>query len=46
MIRKRRATKYHDKYGPTVLCLGLLGAVGVAFGVRWGGGGWNGGLKG
>ncbi|KAH0565774.1 hypothetical protein GP486_000819 [Trichoglossum hirsutum] len=26
-IEKRRAARYHDKYGPTLLCLGLLAAV-------------------
>ncbi|KAL8715976.1 MAG: hypothetical protein Q9220_000643 [cf. Caloplaca sp. 1 TL-2023] len=26
MIKKRRAVKYHDSWGPTALCLGLLGA--------------------
>jgi hypothetical protein len=31
MIRKRRAVRYHDKYGPTALCLGLLAAVMVNF---------------
>ena len=46
MIRSRRAVTYHDKIGPTALCIGLAAAVGVSFGVRWGGGGWNGGLKG
>ncbi|OCL14674.1 SPX-domain-containing protein [Glonium stellatum] len=46
MIRTRRAVTYHDKIGPTVLCVGLAAAVGVSFGMRWGGGGWNGGLRG
>ena len=46
MIRKRRAVTYHDKWGPTLLCVGLLVAVGVSFGFRLGGGGWKGGLKG
>lgn len=35
-IRNRRAVTYHDKYGPTLLCLGLFGAVAVAFGMRFG----------
>lgn len=34
MIRKRRAVRYHDWFGPSVLCLGLLGAVAVNFGLR------------
>ena len=34
MIRKRRAVRYHDWLGPSVLCLGLFGAVGVNFGLR------------
>ncbi|KZF22342.1 SPX-domain-containing protein [Xylona heveae TC161] len=34
-IRKRRATgSYHDKYGPTALCVGLFAAVAVSFGLR------------
>lgn len=36
MIRGRRAVRYHDKWGPTFLCVGLLGAVAVSFGVRVG----------
>lgn len=36
MIRARRAVRYHDRYGPTALCLGLLVAVAVNFGVRLG----------
>ncbi|KAF2495587.1 SPX-domain-containing protein [Lophium mytilinum] len=46
MIRKRRAVTYHDKIGPTVLCIGLFAAVAVSFGVRFAGGEWKGGLKG
>ncbi|KAF2115539.1 VTC domain-containing protein [Lophiotrema nucula] len=46
MIRKRRAVTYHDKWGPSLLCLGLLTAVAVSFGFRLGKGGWEGGLKG
>jgi uncharacterized membrane protein YidH (DUF202 family) len=45
-IRERRAVTYHDKYGPTILCLGLFGAVAVSFGFRFGKGGWEGGIKG
>lgn len=45
-IRNRRAVRYHDKYGPTVLCLGLLVAVVISFGLRFGNpDGWKGGLK-
>ncbi|KAG8629171.1 hypothetical protein KVT40_003036 [Elsinoe batatas] len=44
-IRKRRAVSYHDKIGPTVLCFGLLAAVGVSFGFRLDKGS-HGGLKG
>ena len=40
MIRGRRAVRYHDRWGPTVLCVGLLAAVAVNFGVRLGQGGW------
>ncbi|KAF2007677.1 SPX-domain-containing protein [Amniculicola lignicola CBS 123094] len=46
MIRKRRAVTYHDKWGPSLLCAGLAGAVGISFGFRIFGGGWQGGLKG
>ncbi|PVI07498.1 SPX-domain-containing protein [Periconia macrospinosa] len=45
MIRKRRAVTYHDRIGPTLLCLGLLAAVAVTFGFRLAKGG-EGGLKG
>ncbi|PSN64467.1 SPX-domain-containing protein [Corynespora cassiicola Philippines] len=45
MIRKRRAVTYHDKWGPTLLCLGLLIAVAISFGFRLGKGGYDGGLK-
>ena len=38
-IRERRAARYYDKWGPTVLCLGLAAAVGISFGVRVTGGG-------
>ncbi|KAH7064366.1 VTC domain-containing protein [Paraphoma chrysanthemicola] len=45
-IRERRAVTYHDKWGPTLLCLGLFLAVSVSFGYRFGKGGIGGGLKG
>ncbi|CBX95988.1 similar to vacuolar transporter chaperone (Vtc4) [Plenodomus lingam JN3] len=45
-IRERRAVVYHDKWGPTLLCLGLFAAVSVSFGYRFGKGGIEGGLKG
>ncbi len=45
-IRERRAVVYHDKWGPTVLCVGLFAAVAVSFGYRFGKGGFDGGLKG
>ena len=38
-IRERRAVRYHDRWGPTGLCVGLLGAVIVNFAVRFGGSG-------
>ena len=34
MIRGRRAVRYHDKWGPSLLCLGLAAAVAVSFGIR------------
>lgn len=34
MIRGRRAVRYHDKWGPSFLCLGLAAAVAISFGVR------------
>ena len=34
MLKARRSVRYHDKWGPTVLCLGLLVAVAVNFGLR------------
>ena len=46
MIRNRRAVTYHDRVGPTLLCLGLFAAVAVSFGYRLGVGGFEGGLKG
>ncbi|KAF2711572.1 SPX-domain-containing protein [Pleomassaria siparia CBS 279.74] len=46
MIRLRRAVTYHDRWGPSLLCLGLFVAVAVSFGVRLGEGGWKTGLKG
>lgn len=39
MIRGRRAVRYHDRYGPTGLCMGLFAAVAVSFGIRIGYGG-------
>jgi len=44
-IKKRRAISYHDKWGPSLLCLGLLVAVGISFGMRLEKGG-EGGLRG
>jgi uncharacterized membrane protein YidH (DUF202 family) len=44
--RKRRAVVYHDKWGPSVLCIMLLAAVMVNVGLRLGGGGKGVGLKG
>ncbi|KAL8744038.1 MAG: hypothetical protein Q9190_003674 [Brigantiaea leucoxantha] len=40
MIRKRRAVRYHDWLGPSVLCMGLLGATVANFGLRVTNGGW------
>ena len=37
-IRERRAVRYHDPWGPTILCVGLFGAVAVNFGIRFGSG--------
>ena len=34
MIRGRRAVRYHDKWGPSFLCVGLAAAVAVSFGIR------------
>lgn len=36
MIRGRRAARYHDKWGPSFLCLGLAAAVAISFGIRLG----------
>ena len=45
-IRKRRAVTFHDKWGPTVLCVGMVVSVGVNFGLRFGSGGFgDGALK-
>lgn len=44
MIKSRRAVSYHDKWGPTVLCVGLLISVAVSFGFRLSKGG-DGGLR-
>ena len=38
MIRGRRAVRYHDNWGPTLLCIGLAAAVAVSFGIRIGSG--------
>ena len=38
-IKKRRAVNYHDKWGPSVLCVGLVVAVGISFGYRLSNGG-------
>lgn len=46
MIRGRRAVRYHDRWGPTLLCVGLLAAVAVNFGVRLSDQGWLDGLNG
>ena len=40
MIRGRRAVRYHDRWGPTLLCLGLLAAVLVNFGLLLSDGGY------
>ncbi|KAI9880016.1 MAG: vacuolar transporter chaperone [Pleopsidium flavum] len=42
MIRKRRAGRYYDWFGPSALCVGLVGAVAVNFWVRVGETGWVG----
>jgi len=42
MIRRRRTGGYHDWFGPSVLCAGLLAAVVVSFVVRVRGVGWVG----
>nr|POE93676.1 vacuolar transporter chaperone 4 [Quercus suber] len=34
-IKNRRALNYHDKWGPTLLCFGLVGAVVVSFVYRF-----------
>ena len=34
MIRERRAVKYHDAVGPSVLCFGLFVAIAINFGLR------------
>ena len=39
-IKKRRAARYYDKYGPTVLCFLLVVAVAVNFGQRIASDGW------
>jgi len=42
MIRRRRTGGYHDWFGPSVLCAGLLAAVVVSFVIRVRGVGWVG----
>ncbi|QIW99805.1 hypothetical protein AMS68_005323 [Peltaster fructicola] len=37
-IQNRRAVSYHDKWGPTVLCFGLVVSVAISFGIRFGSG--------
>lgn len=44
-IKKKRAVNYHDKWGPSFLCLGLVISVAISFGYRFTYGG-EGGLKG
>lgn len=39
MIKKKRAVNYHDKWGPSVLCLGLVVSVAISFGYRFSYGG-------
>ncbi|EGP86744.1 unnamed protein product [Zymoseptoria tritici ST99CH_3D1] len=43
-IKQRKAVNYHDKWGPSFLCLGLVACVGVAVGFRLKSGG-DGGLR-
>lgn len=45
MIKQRRAVNYHDKWGPSFLCLGLVSAVAISFGFRLAKGS-KGGLRG
>ncbi|KAK4898241.1 vacuolar transporter chaperone [Elasticomyces elasticus] len=44
-IKARRAVNYHDRWGPSALCAGLVIAVAISFGYRFAKGG-EGGLKG
>ncbi|EMC96005.1 hypothetical protein BAUCODRAFT_34774 [Baudoinia panamericana UAMH 10762] len=44
-IKRRRAVNYHDKWGPSFLCAGLIGAVAISFASRLSNGG-EGGLRG
>ncbi|KAK5147082.1 vacuolar transporter chaperone [Rachicladosporium monterosium] len=44
-LKKRRAVNYHDKWGPSALCAGLVVAVAISFVFRFSKGG-EGGLKG
>lgn len=34
-IKQRKAVSYHDKWGPSVLCIGLVACVAVAIGYRF-----------
>jgi hypothetical protein len=43
-IKQRKAVNYHDKWGPSFLCLGLVACVAVAVGYRLSHGG-EGGLR-
>ena len=45
-IRERRAVTYHDKWGPSLLCMGLFVAVSISFGYSFGKGESKGRLKG
>jgi len=46
-IKRRKAVNYHDKWGPSFLCFGLVVAVAISFGFRIAHGGENhGGLRG
>lgn len=45
-IKKKRAVSYHDKWGPSFLCVGLVIAVAISFAYRFSDGASEGGLKG
>ena len=34
-IHQRKAVSYHDKWGPTFLCIGLAACIAVAVGLRF-----------